>query len=72
MLQTDMRVMFVYPQDQPLTDKDREGCGAITLILYYSDSFGDFYKSDLLQSLLPIMTRDCLIVLVDSVGQAKK
>lgn len=71
MLQTDMRVMFVYPEDQPLTDKDREGAGALTLILYYASEFGDFYKSDLLQSLLPIMKKDCLIILVSQAGQAK-
>lgn len=61
--------MFVYPADQPLTDKDREGASALTLILYYADEFGDFFKSDLLQSLKPIMKPDCLIVLVSDALQ---
>lgn len=63
--------MFVYPEDQPLKDKDREGAGALTLILYYAPEFGDFYKSDLLQSLRPIMQKDCLIILVSQAGQSK-
>lgn len=65
MLRSEMRVMFVYPQDLPLKEEDRKEAGSIDLILYYAPEFGDFYKSDLLQSLLPIMNRDCLIVLVN-------
>lgn len=61
--------MLVYQQDQPLTDKDREGAGALTLILYYASEFGDFFKSDLLHSLKPIMQPDCLIVLVSDALQ---
>lgn len=69
MLQTDMRVMFVYPEDKPLKEEDRKNAGALNLILYYAPEFGNFYSSDLLQSLLPIMQKDCLIILVSKKGQ---
>lgn len=69
MLQTNMRVMFVYPEDQPLPVDS--GGGALNLILYYAAEFGDFFKSDLLQSLKRIMQPDCLIILVSQQGQSK-
>lgn len=69
MLQTDMHVMLVYPEDQPLP-ADSEA-GALTLILYYAPAFGDFYKSDLFQSLRRIMQPDCLVILVSNEGQSK-
>lgn len=69
MLQTDMRVMFVYPEDKPLP-VESDG-GALTLILYYAPAFGDFYKSDLFESLRRIMQPDCLVILVSNEGQSK-
>lgn len=71
MLQTDMRVMFVYPEDQPIPPVDPKDYGTVSLILYYAHTWGDFLKSKTFDSLRPLLSRDFLYILINQEGQTK-
>lgn len=64
-------ILYLYEHDLPTSDIKKEEYGTVSFLLYHAPSWGDFFKSELFDSIRPLLTKDFSWILINQEGQTK-